>query len=306
MIEPASAVPAQPDVITILADVQRIGFNKNGTWLLGAGRDGAVRIWTIGDGKEYGAPLTGHTGPVTSMAFHPNRRWLATGGADGTVRVWDLSTRTTRSRWSFGSYRQVRALAFSPDGQRLATALDDDVYIWQLGTAKGIGPLPHNPVRSTAASELVFSPDGKILVAACAHNVALAWSATTGERVGAPMFHSGPALGVSFSPDGTMLATADGGTAYPVRLWQARERRYLRSLSTQRLPVLCVAFSPVGGLLATGGADSTVQLWDPATGTRVRSIPQQAPVSDVAFSPDGTTVAIDAGAQIQLRKVAGT
>ena len=246
MSEPASAVPVHPDGITIPADVERIGFNKNGTLLLGAGEDGTVRFWTLGDGKEYGAPLVGHTGPVTGMAFHPNGRWLATGSADGTVRVWDLSTRTTRSRWAFGSYRQVRALAFSPDGQRLATALDDDVYVWGLGSGDGIGPFPHDPGRSTAAHEVAFSPDGKTLVAACANNVVLAWDPATGERVGAPMFHTGPVLGVAFSPDGTMLASADSGTVYPVRLWQAGTTAYLRALSTQRLPVLSLAFSPEG------------------------------------------------------------
>jgi hypothetical protein len=54
--------------------------------------------------------------------------------------------------------------------------------------------------------------------------------------------------------------------------------------------VNCAAFSPDGGLLATGGEDSAIRFWDVATGKEVRTLPGRG-VHSLAFSADGTRLA---------------
>ncbi|KAJ2504515.1 ribosome assembly [Coemansia sp. RSA 2049] len=76
--------------------------------------------------------------------------------------------------------------------------------------------------------------------------------------------HTEAVLSVSFSPDGTQLASGSGDTT--VRIWDLDTETPRFTCSGHRNWVLSIAWSPDGKVLASGSMDNTVRLWDPQTG----------------------------------------
>jgi sugar lactone lactonase YvrE len=96
---------------------------------------------------------------------------------------------------------------------------------------------------------------------------------------------------LAFSPDGTILATAD--TDGTVRLWSVATHRQIGRPIRAQGQVLSVAFSPDGTMLASGDRASVVQLWKVATRRQIGAAMYtgEADITQLAFSPDGKILA---------------
>jgi WD40 repeat protein len=94
----------------------------------------------------------------------------------------------------------------------------------------------------------------------------------------------------AFSPDGSLLAVADGERT--VRLWDVASGEHLRTLHGHTGMVRDVAFFPDGARLVTGSTDGTVRVWDVDSGQELASLPgARDAVNRVAVSPDGRRIA---------------
>ena len=96
---------------------------------------------------------------------------------------------------------------------------------------------------------------------------------------------------IALSPDGQTLVSASFGT---IRIWNVRTGRLVRTLNPvhSKKSVNTLAVSPDSSILASGGSDNNLILWDLKTGRRMRTIPaHKAAVNSIAFSNDGQTIA---------------
>ena len=189
---------------------------------------------------------------------------------------------------------EVLALAISPDGKKIASGgCDRLVRVWDLATGK----LEH-AIENHAdwVFGIAFSPDSKLLITGSRDKTAKVWDLAAKESVLTFPDHQNTVYAVGISGDGkTGFSAGEDGN---VRQWHVTDAskqlgKQIRAMA-QGKPVFKIAYhrDAKPALLASGGADATVRLWNADSGAAIKTLAGHTDwVYAVALSPDGQLVA---------------
>uniref|UniRef100_A0A3Q2ZC95 TROVE domain-containing protein n=1 Tax=Hippocampus comes TaxID=109280 RepID=A0A3Q2ZC95_HIPCM len=238
--------------------------------------DGQIEIWDAAKGCRTSL-IKGHTNVITSSDITTDRKHLATASLDFTLKVAGLPSDSPLNCVSFDHEDRLLA-AGCWDGKIVVWKWLQDNTQWLCGHSRSVRSLSFSPSSSSMLCS--GSVSGEVRV----------WSVETSTCVGCFQAHAGAADTLAFLDQGRLLLTAGSdhmvGTSKwllcnsnyrnshcnsndcTIFLWQLSELSEYNSeppaglLKGHSGVVTCLAFSPDGGQLLSGGKDKALVVWD--------------------------------------------
>ncbi|HVR34853.1 MAG TPA: hypothetical protein VMS21_03270, partial [Methylomirabilota bacterium] len=254
--------------------------------------DGNVFLWTWAQaettvrGEKIGKPWRHHGGV--------HRLRASVDGAQLLTASYDTSAQLLNSRTGepigvpFEHRGALKSVAFGKDGNVLTFCEDDAAREWQPAPGSLVASFPHD----AGAQHAIFTPDAQYVLIRAEDETAMIRRALNGEPVGSPFAPDGGIHGFAISPDESRIMTgAANGT---VQFWETATGLPTGEPFQHGGAAWAVTISQDGKHAVSGGLDGLVKLWDARLARPLHTLLalRYTPVRGVAFSPDGSRIAI--------------
>jgi RNA polymerase sigma factor (sigma-70 family) len=245
---------------------------------------------------------------VAGLAFTRDGKQVVSAGGHA-LRVWEGAT---GKQIRLHDATNIMGLAVAPEGDLIAAAQNNNVQVSDIATGKP------KFSQHTPGFAVAISPDGRVLASggrtpANSDPVEL-WDLQSGAKLRSLAADMYQVFRLAFSPDGKWLAAVIcGNSSFSPPKKSRPERVCLWEVATGELHELAghtggatsVAFAPDGKVLATGGHDGAILLWDTATRKQILKIElveeayfhpkgnrfSSGGINALAFAPNGKTLA---------------
>ncbi|MCA9021423.1 MAG: hypothetical protein KDA74_14840, partial [Planctomycetaceae bacterium] len=161
-----------------------------------------------------------------------------------------------------GDFDLIYCLQFSPDGSRLAVGegyfnpragkmSDGGHKVYELSENGRLSLLYDNRYEFCGVASLSFSQDGKFLLTGSWDSAIRVWDATSNEKAGELMGHTGSVRAIRFSADGNRIVTA--GSDRSLKIWDWPARKLQMTLKGFEDELRTVVFTADGSQIVAGG-----------------------------------------------------
>jgi WD40 repeat protein/serine/threonine protein kinase len=323
--------------------VNQLDFAPDGKALASAGVDKSLKLWDLSTKQLLHSFMLPSS--LRSIQFAPGGRSLLTGSKVATdvgvdmkgddaadpsrmkceARLWDVANRKE------GRVLDVRAVAnlcarFSHDGRSIAVGTSEGIVkLFDSETLQERLPLeggvPTFEGHRNAITAMAISPDGQTVVTGGLDQTIRLWDRASGKLRTTWSTQGAPVTCLSFSPDGTKLASGTGGGILSVaegelKLWDWRAGSSTK-LAHHPAGFVCLAFAPDGQTLAYGTSYfnfprppkepvGQVKILDVTDGAVRGTYPEPANPLNLAFAPDGQCLAFNDGPEMVVWRPSGT
>ena len=246
--------------------------------------DGTQRIRILNiDRGVYERPFEIEDVSLLHTVFSPDATRLIATSRDGRLYVWDLSTRK-RIASRTGHTNEVASFSFSPDQKRLATgSLDRTIRLWDVTTWDELETIRGHGSWVTALS---WSVDGNYLVSGGRDGAVKIWNTSIKSIPVLPKEKISTYYATAFSPADELLAVGRTSDLH-IKVWNLSTGEEILQLDKPGETTLCAVFSKDTKLVAAGGMDRTVKIWETGTGKLLSTISGKESFYGINFSPDG-------------------
>ncbi|OAX31780.1 WD40 repeat-like protein [Rhizopogon vinicolor AM-OR11-026] len=256
----------KPWIDTGSGAVHAMAISRNRMMVLTGSEDGRIRVWEVVTGFMTGKWNPGHTATISSICWSPDELHVASGSDDGMVIIWDARRGEILGEPIRTGHRHVYAVRYSSGGTTLVTSGCNNVIIsWDVRKRQALRILEACPA-SQQVHCIALSSDCRRLFLGCSDRIVQTRTGAQETDIIGLGEHTGPISAIVLSHDDSWLATTSlDPTRHALCLWDLKTNQPVAQHLMHDNGLRCAAFARNGRLLATGGVDKKVYLWDIST-----------------------------------------